>query len=53
MLGEHVFLPGGNLRLIEGMLQSSNVPVFYNTVAQHIDYTGDDGVLVQVGAAVV
>lgn len=52
MMGEHVFLPGGNLRLVEGMLR--DVPVMYNVVVQRIEYgsqTQPDGIGTGGGAA--
>ena len=44
--GEHVFLPGGNLRLVEGLL--TNIPILYNAVVTHVDYSAEEGVAVQV-----
>ncbi|KAL6764103.1 flavin-containing amine oxidoreductase-domain containing protein [Haematococcus lacustris] len=37
MLGSHVFVPGGNLQLVGGLLQ--DVPVFYNTPVTSITHS--------------
>ncbi|KAG1663128.1 hypothetical protein FOA52_000650 [Chlamydomonas sp. UWO 241] len=36
LMGEHVYLPGGNVRLVEGLLE--DVPVLYNSVVSRIEY---------------
>jgi hypothetical protein len=35
--GSHVFLPGGNLRLLEGLAQG--IPTFYNATARLLQYS--------------
>ena len=34
--GAHVFLPGGNLRLLQGL--AKDIPILYNSPAQLIQY---------------
>jgi hypothetical protein len=43
--GSHVFLPGGNLRLLEGLAQG--LPIFYNAPARLLQYssTGVSGMV--------
>ncbi|KAG8380543.1 hypothetical protein BUALT_Bualt06G0026500 [Buddleja alternifolia] len=50
MGGDHCFLPGGNGRLVEALVE--NVPIHYGKVVQAIRY-GSDGVQVAVGGGQV
>ena len=45
-LGDHVFLPGGNIRLVQGLLE--DVPVLYRAEVKKIEHSLD-GVLVTTG----
>uniref|UniRef100_A0A383WKI0 Amine oxidase domain-containing protein n=1 Tax=Tetradesmus obliquus TaxID=3088 RepID=A0A383WKI0_TETOB len=47
--GSHVFLPGGNLRLLEGLAQA--LPIFYNSTARLLQYSAA-GVQVHTDAGV-
>ncbi|WIA32039.1 hypothetical protein OEZ86_002891 [Tetradesmus obliquus] len=47
--GSHVFLPGGNLRLLEGLAQG--LPIFYNSTARLLQYSAA-GVQVHTDAGV-
>eukprot|EP00775_Hariotina_reticulata_P006150 gene6150-6387_t len=48
--GAHVFMPGGNLRLLEGLAQG--IPIMYNTPARLLQYSAA-GVQVHTPAGVV
>jgi lysine-specific histone demethylase 1 len=44
--GDHVFLPGGNLRLVAAL--AADVPIFYSAPVTLVDYSGGPGAGVSV-----